>query len=116
VAPHQVVLFLQLVRDARASGRLAFRGDRDKNLEALLALGLKQSDVLDAVAALQPEDAMAVPRPNEFPKFAHELVCEFGVVFPDTELYVKVAAGADCRRRLNTVHITPVENWTPHSA
>jgi hypothetical protein len=21
-----------------------------------------------------------------------------------------------CRRRLNTVHITPLENWTPHSA
>ena len=95
MAPHQVALFLQIVRDARSNGRLAFRGDRAKNLQALTGLGLRPSDVLDAVADLTPEQALGVPRTNEFPRFAHKQVCEFGLDLQETHLYVKVTAGVD---------------------
>jgi hypothetical protein len=95
MAPHQVVLFLELVRDARKSARLVFRGSREKNINALTALGLRQSDVLDAVATLEPERAMGLPRPNDFLKFANEQVCEFGLELNDTQLYVKVTVGVD---------------------
>jgi hypothetical protein len=95
VAPHQVALFLQIVRDARDNDRLAFRGDRAKNIQALIGLGLKPSDVLDAVTDLTPEQALGVPRTNEFPRFVHEQVCEFGLDLQEALLYVKVAAGVD---------------------
>jgi hypothetical protein len=93
VAPHQIVLFLELVKDARRNGLLAFRGTRDKNVAALAAYGLVESEVLDAVAALEPEQAMALPRPNEHPVFAHERICEFGLDLGRDEFYVKVTAG-----------------------
>lgn len=93
VAPHQVVLFLQLVSDARNNRRLVLVGNRAKNAQTLASLGLKASDVLDAVAGLKPEQAMGLPRPNRSLRFQHEQVCEFGHDFGDTEMYVKVAAG-----------------------
>ena len=95
MAPHEVVFFLELVRQARAAGRLVVRGTRDKNIQTLASLGLTQSAVLDAVAALEPESALGPPRKNEHPLFADELVCEFGMDRGSFELYVKVTAGID---------------------
>jgi hypothetical protein len=94
MAPHQVVLFLQLVREARSSDRLVYRRTRDKNRETVTTLGCTLTEMFDCVAALRPEQALRVPWPNRHPDHPDELVCEFGTRLCERDVYVKVTAVA----------------------
>lgn len=90
VAPHEVVLFLELVRRARAARRLSFRHERKKNERTLFELGWLPRDMFECVAALQPEQALGIPRPNSHPRHPEELTCEFGALIEGRDVYVKV--------------------------
>lgn len=61
MVPHEIVLFLRLVRDAHAANRLVYRRSRDKNLDTLLALGWLPSEMLDHVAGLRRSRLCAHP-------------------------------------------------------
>jgi len=90
MVPHEVVLFLELVREARSANRLTYRRSRDKNLATLLDLGWLPTDMLDHVAGLEPNQALCVPRANRHPGHAYEMVCEFGTTVEGRDVYVKV--------------------------
>jgi hypothetical protein len=90
MAPHEVVLFLQLVRDAHAAKRLAYRGSRAKNMSTLMALGWERADMYACVAGLQPEQALCLPWDNQHPDHSSERVCEFGTEVAGRQVYVKV--------------------------
>ena len=91
MTPYEVVLFLELVRCAHAERRLVYRRTRDKNMQTLIDLGWKPSDMLDFVAALRPESALGLPRTNQHPDHSDELVCEFGCEHEGPAIYVKIA-------------------------
>jgi hypothetical protein len=90
MAPHEIVLFLQLVRDARAAGRLTYRRSRGKNLDTLLELGWLPRDMFDHVATLRPEQALGVPWDSRHPDHPEEKACEFGTRADGRDVYVKV--------------------------
>lgn len=87
---HEIVLFLQLVREAHEVRQLNYRRARDKNRETLEALGWQPRDMFECVAGLRPEQALRLPRQNRHPDYLRELVCEFGTKAQGREIYVKV--------------------------
>ena len=95
MARHEIALFLELVRRARHNRRLVLALDRDKDLSTITNLGLKQREILDAVAGLLPEQALNLPWDNRNDHFPNERVCDFGSRLGDTEVYIKVTAGVD---------------------
>lgn len=92
MAPHEVGLLLELVRQARRKKCLYYRRDREKNLNTLSALGFTLGEMFAIVTALRPEDALRLPWNNTNPDFPDELVCEFGTLIEGNEIYVKVSA------------------------
>lgn len=90
MAPHEVVLFLELVRQAHEARRLVYRWERDKNVQTLLALGWQPGNMLDYVAALEASAALGAPRRNRHPDHRNELVCEFGTSVDGQDIYVKM--------------------------
>jgi len=93
MAPHEVVLFLQLVRDAREAKRLVYRGSREKNMSTLAVLGWTRRDMYDCIVALRPEQALCLPWHNHHPDHASEQVCEFGTLVADHAVYIKLTVG-----------------------
>ncbi|MDZ4064961.1 MAG: hypothetical protein U1E22_09890 [Coriobacteriia bacterium] len=91
MVPHEVTLFLRLVREARDARRLTYRRNRDKNRETLADLGWTPRNMFNAVVALQPEDALGIPWDNRNPGHITERVCEFGMALVEQEVYVKIA-------------------------
>ncbi len=91
MAPHDVGLLLELVRQAHRKRCLYYRRDREKNLSTLAALGFTVSEMFAIVAALRPEDALRPPWNNTNPGFPDELVCEFGTLIEGREIYVKIS-------------------------
>jgi hypothetical protein len=92
VAPHEVVLFLELVRQAREADRLSYRRARNKNRDTLLVLEWSATDMFAQVGALTPRDALCVPRRSRNPQHPDEAVCEFGIRVQGRQIYVKVTA------------------------
>ncbi len=90
MAPHEIALLVELVRQAHRERRLTYRRDRDKNLATLASLGCTIREMYEAVASVQPEDALGPPWDNRHPDFPDELACEFGTVLQGHEVYVKV--------------------------
>lgn len=94
MAPHQLICFLGLVREARSLGRLGYRRDgRKVSMDTLAELGLSVTDVLDRVAALEPTQALNLPWENVHPQFPDELTCDFGIYIEEHGIYVKVTIG-----------------------
>lgn len=91
MAPHEIVLLLELVRQAHREKRLTRRRDRDKNMATLASLGCTVREMYEAVASVQPEDALGPPWKNTNPGFPDEQVCEFGTVLQGHDVYVKIA-------------------------
>lgn len=91
MAPHDVDLLLELVRQAHRKKCLHYRRDREKNLGTLAALGITVRDMFAIVAALKSEDALRSPWKNTNPGFPYETVCEFGTLVESREVYVKVS-------------------------
>ena len=90
MAPHEVVLFLSLVREAHSRGRLTYRRTREKNIATLLELGWLVRDMFTCVVSLQPEQALGPPRLNSHPDHTDELTCEFGTSIEGRDVYVKL--------------------------
>jgi len=90
MARHEIVLFLQLVREAYEARQLNYRRARDKNRETLEALGWQPRDMFECVADLKSEQALCSPRQNRHPDYLRELVCEFGTKAQGHDIYVKV--------------------------
>jgi len=90
MAPHEVVLFLELVRQAAQRGRLKPR-ERDKNLKTLALLGLSYPDMIDCILRLRPEEALNPPWDNRNPGHPEERVCDFGTHVDAHRIYVKIA-------------------------
>jgi len=90
VAPHEVVLFLELVRQAALRGRLKPR-ERQKNQRTLALLGLSYQDMIDCILRLSPEQALRPPWDNRNPGHPEERVCDFGAHMGEHQLYVKIA-------------------------
>lgn len=88
--PHQIVLFLQLVREAAARDRLVPR-DRLKNQQTLAMLGISRRQMLTCIEALRPDQALGIPWDNRNPEHPDELVCDFGMSWEGHPLYVKIA-------------------------
>ena len=96
MAPHDVDLLLELVRQAHRKKCLHYRRDRDKNLSTLATLGITVRDMFAIVAALKSKDALRSPWKNTNPGFPDETTCEFGTLAEGSEVYVKVSvAGLD---------------------
>jgi len=90
VAPHEVVLFLELVREAARCGRLKPR-EREKNQRTLALLGLSYQDMIDCILGLRPEQALSSPWDNRNPGHPEERVCDFGTRIEEHHIYVKIA-------------------------
>lgn len=90
MAPHEVVLFLELVRQAAHRGRLKPRF-REKNQRTLAVLGLSHKDMIDCILALRPEQVLNPPWDNRNPGHPEERVCDFGTYMEEHQLYVKIA-------------------------
>jgi len=103
MVPHEVVLFLELVRRAHAQGSLVYRGSRAKNMDTLAALGWTRSDMYECVAGLLPEQALGVPWDNRHPEHPDERVCQFGTHVEDYEIYIKVTAATQGSQVLGCV-------------
>ena len=87
---HEVVLFLELVRQAARHGRLKPR-ERQKNQRTLALLGLSYQDMIGCILGLRPEHALSPPWDNRNPGHPGERVCDFGTYIGEHQLYVKIA-------------------------
>ena len=94
MAPHSIVLFLQLVRQAHEDHRLTYRRTREKNRETLAILGWIPDDMFEHVAGLRPEQALHTPRKSRNPAHTQEMACEFGTRAAGHDIYVKVTVVA----------------------
>ena len=90
MAPHEVVLFLELVRQAAQRGRLKPR-EREKNQRTLALLGLSYPDMIECILDLRPEQALSLPWDSRNPGHPEERVCDFGTHLEGHQLYVKIA-------------------------
>jgi hypothetical protein len=90
MAPYEVVLFLELVRQAAQRGRLKPR-ERKKNQMTLALLGLSYQDMIDCILDLRPEQALNSPWDNRNPGHPEERVCDFGTHMKEHHIYVKIA-------------------------
>lgn len=93
--PHEVVLFLELVRKAIEDGRMTYRRSRQKNVATLDALGWRPSEMYACVAALSPQQALGSPWANRNEEFPSERTCEFGTWADGQQVYIKITIGAD---------------------
>lgn len=88
---HQIALLLRLYREALAANRVNYRR-RDKEREALSALGITPSEAYRLIANLTPDNALKPMRPNDDARFPEESVCEFGMVHKGHDIYVRISA------------------------
>ncbi|MBF4509334.1 MAG: hypothetical protein ISP10_02470 [Aeromicrobium sp.] len=95
MAPHEIVLFLHLVRMASEQGRMTYRRDRAKNRSTLETLGWTVSAMLEHVTTISPEQALCLPRKNRHPDFGWERTCEFGTRVHGKDIYVKMTVFGD---------------------
>ena len=104
-----VVEFLNLFKSATMLGYLHVR-DREKNMQALVDLGVTPSERKELILGLTPEDYMAGPKPDDTDP--EKEVWEFGANVQGVEVYIKLRLARDPRKR-NVYHATV---WSFHPA
>ena len=82
-----VLSFLSLFKGCLMLDRMKVR-DRDKNLQALIDLGITPAERREVLLSLVPEDYVAGPKPDDTDDTKE--VWEFGKSVAGTEVYIKL--------------------------
>ena len=109
VTRENVVDFLHIFKGAVMLNRLSIK-DREKNVQALIDLGLTASERYEIIMGLEPDDYMAGPKPDDTDETKE--VWEFGKTVGGMAIYIKLRAAPDPRKR-NTNHALV---WSFHRA
>lgn len=97
MATRQEILgFLKLFKGSVMLGRLSVK-DRQKNRQALISLGLSPSDRSEELMALEPEDYVAGPKPDDTDHTKE--VWEFGKSVEGTGVYIKLRVVRDPKKK-----------------
>jgi len=105
----EVVNFLNLFKGCLMLDRFSVK-DREKNLQALIELGITTSERKESLLGLVPEDYVAGPKPDDTDSTKE--IWEFGKTVADKDVYIKLRV-VPVPGRKNLYHATI---WSFHSA
>ncbi len=104
-----VVEFLDLFKGATELGYYQVR-HREKNMQALLDMGMTEAERRTAILGLVPDDYVAGPKPDDTDD--KKEVWEFGKSIDDTNVYIKLRVAKDPRKQ----HVYHALVWSFHEA
>jgi hypothetical protein len=105
----QVKEFLALFEGATMLGNYQVKG-REKNIQALLDMGLSPNEQREIILGLTPDNYVAGPKPDDTDDTKE--VWEFGVNVEGTDVYVKLRVAKDPTKQ----HVYHALVWSFHPA